>query len=139
MPISISTLTGLILSLAVLGAAAQPLPDNPLPPCPESPNCERVSQYYEVPDDTLFAAAQASLDELGPSELTVDPGPLRAHAVYRVALVFDDDVHLAVEPHADGSVLHIRSASRVGYSDLGVNQRRVERFLEALDDQLATL
>ena len=37
----------------------------------------------------------------------------------------------------DASVLHIRSASRVGYSDLGVNARRVERFVGAVHEALA--
>ncbi len=46
---------------------------------------------------------------------------------------FVDDVEFLVdEPNA---VIHFRSASRVGYSDFGVNRRRMEavrkRFLEA--------
>ena len=135
---SISPVFSALLTVVLLSAAAVPTPDNPLPPCPESPNCERTSAHFEdVAADTLFAAAQSALDTLGPTEMTVEPDPMRAHAVYRVALIFDDDVDLAVEPYADGSVLHIRSASRVGQSDLGVNQRRVERFFEALEEQLA--
>jgi len=56
--------------------------------------------------------------------------------VYRVALLFKDDVDVAVEPSADGSTLHVRSASRVGHSDLGVNRRRVARFFRAVDEAL---
>lgn len=51
----------------------------------------------------------------------------RYHAVYRI-FVFLDDVWVVVLPEAGGSRLHIRSQSRVGRSDLGVNKRRVERF-----------
>ncbi|MCU7800664.1 MAG: DUF1499 domain-containing protein [gamma proteobacterium symbiont of Lucinoma myriamae] len=32
--------------------------------------------------------------------------------------------------------LHIRSASRVGYSDFGVNKRRVKRFLKLMNNKL---
>ena len=40
---------------------------------------------------------------------------------------FVDDVELLYEPAA--GMLHGRSASRVGYSDLGVNWRRLEALL----------
>ena len=40
---------------------------------------------------------------------------------------FVDDVELLYEPAA--GMLHGRSASRVGYSDLGVNRRRLEALL----------
>ena len=33
---------------------------------------------------------------------------------------------------ADARVLHVRSASRTGYSDLGVNRKRVEEIRDAL-------
>jgi len=41
---------------------------------------------------------------------------------------FVDDVEL----RPDGDVVHIRSASRVGYSDRGVNKKRVEAIRAAL-------
>lgn len=45
------------------------------------------------------------------------------HATYTSRLLrFVDDVELRM----DGAQLHIRSSSRVGYSDLGANRRRVE-------------
>lgn len=138
-PLSIRTLCAvffLTLFLAPTVSTAQSLPDSPLAACPDSPNCERVSRGYDVAPDTLFDAAQKALDDLGPSSVEVQPDTQRVHAVYRVALIFKDDVHLAVGPHESGSVLHIRSASRVGYSDLGVNADRVERFFEALESHL---
>lgn len=44
---------------------------------------------------------------------------------------FVDDVELLYDPAA--GLLHARSASRVGYSDLGVNRRRLEALFRALD------
>ena len=118
---------------------AQSLPETPLPPCPDTPNCERTARPYEIPPDTLFVAAQRALESLDPTTLRLpnSPSGRRAEAVYRVALIFKDDVEVAVKARADGgSVLYVRSASRVGYSDLGVNRRRVHRLLDAVDEAL---
>lgn len=112
--------------------------DNPLPECPSSPNCERVSASYAVSPDSLFAGTQRALETLGPSQLQLRTDSLRASATYRVAWVFSDDVDVAVHPDEDGSVLHIRSASRTGYSDLGVNRRRVQHLLSVVDDAIST-
>jgi uncharacterized protein (DUF1499 family) len=46
----------------------------------------------------------------------------------RLLLGFVDDV----EYYNDGRVIHVRSASRLGYSDLGVNRKRVKAVREAL-------
>ncbi len=107
-------------------------PENPLPSCPNSPNCVRQTHLFDFPADTLFARAQATLETLGPSSLSATPETRRLDAVFTVFL-FKDDMALAVEPHEEGAALHIRSASRVGYSDFGVNQRRVKRFFIELE------
>ncbi|PSQ98498.1 MAG: DUF1499 domain-containing protein [Bacteroidetes bacterium QS_9_68_14] len=127
---------------------------NPLPPCPGTPNCERESRTFPgASPEALFEQAQDALGDLGPVELAVrDEGERRVAAVFRVALIFKDDVAVAVTPPSEtsntgdtsaggssagtGAVLHIRSASRVGTSDLGVNARRVKRFFERLDARL---
>lgn len=128
------------LGLIGTGCSTPSLPaahsSNPLPECPSSPNCERLSQDYDVPADTLFGATTQALDALGPTSLELSPDSMRASAVYRVALVFKDDVDVAVDTTARGSRLHVRSASRVGHSDLGVNARRVDRLLRAIDERL---
>ncbi len=110
--------------------------DNPLPECPDSPNCERTSTTSPVPAERLYAGAKTALDALGPVRLQAQPDSMRASAVYRVALLFKDDVAIAVDSTSDGSFLHIRSASRTGYSDLGVNRRRVQRLLSRVEDAL---
>jgi uncharacterized protein (DUF1499 family) len=123
-----------------VGCSSPSLPSadtsNPLPNCPDSPNCERVSTSYEVPADTLYAATTKALDALGPVDLQRQPDSMRASAVYRVAWVFKDDVDVAVDTSDIGSRLHVRSASRVGESDLGVNARRVNRLLRRIEETL---
>jgi uncharacterized protein (DUF1499 family) len=128
------------LGLIGTGCSTPSLPSahssNPLPDCPDSPNCERLSKTYDVPADTLFGTTQQALDALGPTALRSQPDSMRASAVYRVGLVFKDDVDVAVDSAEAGSRLHVRSASRVGHSDLGVNARRVDRLLRAVDERL---
>jgi uncharacterized protein (DUF1499 family) len=53
------------------------------------------------------------------------------HAECRSALFrFVDDLELQLRPSE--SIIAVRSASRLGYSDLGVNRRRVEGLRESL-------
>ena len=113
----------------------QRLPENSLPPCPKSPNCVRQTRRFDLPADTLFAQAQAALETLDPASLSATPETRRLDAVFTV-VVFKDDVALTVKPHENGTALHIRSASRVGYRDFGVNQRRVNRFFAELEKLL---
>ena len=110
-------------------------PSNPLAPCPTSPNCVRLTRVYAVEAGTLFAHARAALTGMNPLHLKSDDDASHLDAVFRV-LVFKDDLTLRVAPNGTGSVLHLRSASRTGHSDFGVNGRRVRAFLEALEARL---
>jgi uncharacterized protein (DUF1499 family) len=65
----------------------------------------------------------------------VDPTEGRVEATDTSALFrFRDDIVLRVRPTEDGtgSVVDMRSVSRVGVSDLGVNAKRVRAFLADL-------
>mgnify|MGYP000258732450 CR=1 FL=1 len=140
-PLSCPLVFGLLLAGLTFSPVsdAQSLSDNPLPPCPDTPNCERTARAYDVSADALYRAAQHALQSLDPVTLRLPNGPRerRAEAVYRVALIFKDDVEVAVQTREDGgSVLYVRSASRVGYSDLGVNRRRVRSLLAAVEEVL---
>lgn len=78
-----------------------------------------------------------ALDALGPAHLQTAPDSMRVSAVYRVAWIFKDDVDVAVESRSGGSMLHLRSASRVGHNDLGVNRRRAHCILSAVEEHLS--
>ena len=45
---------------------------------------------------------------------------------------FKDDVAIRVRPAGEGSVVDVRSVSRVGLSDLGTNARRIGEILDQL-------
>jgi len=62
------------------------------------------------------------------------PGGIRAE--FRSRLGFVDDVEFRIEEAA--GVIHVRSASRSGYWDFGVNRRRVEAIREAFGNVTKT-
>jgi uncharacterized protein (DUF1499 family) len=45
---------------------------------------------------------------------------------------FNDDIVVRIRPEGTGSRIDIRSKSRVGESDLGVNARRIRDFIARL-------
>lgn len=56
------------------------------------------------------------------------------YSVFTSSLMrFKDDVEVYLD--ADNKLIHFRSASRVGYSDLGVNRKRYESFAKGLASQ----
>lgn len=120
--------------------AQNPQPDwlamSPLEACPESPNCVHEAHVFQEPASDLADHVEAVLQEMGPVSFTrgtIDTHEM--HAVFRVWF-FKDDVNVTIQVHEGQTVLFIRSASRTGYSDLGVNDRRVDRILATLNERL---
>ena len=110
----------------------------PLEPCPDTPNCHIESTSFDLPSDILFQDIETVIREMGVIEIQSNAEIGTIHAVFRIPLFgFKDDVNITVEQDSTGrSTLHIRSASRVGYSDLGVNRRRVNRIFKKLNQKL---
>ena len=87
----------------------------------------------EVAPDEAFAAARRAAMELGwtvTAEMPED-GVLEAYDVTRF-FRFVDDLVIRVRRDGDGSVVDIRSTSRVGRGDLGANAARIRRFAERI-------
>jgi uncharacterized protein (DUF1499 family) len=110
-----------------------------LRPCPSSPNCvssQAADESHRVEPLAFEGDAAAVLEGLrraivslpGARIVSVDDGYLHAEFTSRV-FRFVDDVELLVDP--ERRLVHVRSASRVGYSDLGANRRRVEAIRAA--------
>ncbi|MHC4845229.1 MAG: DUF1499 domain-containing protein [Planctomycetota bacterium] len=109
--------------------------DGRLPDCPGSPNCvtTQAGELPPLPFDGPPADAMARLRaivEAMPRATVVESDDTYLHAEFRSAVFrFVDDVQCLLDEQA--GVIHVRSASRVGYSDLGVNRRRVEALRAA--------
>lgn len=114
--------------------------DSPLAPCGPYANCARVSRAIPMDAETVRRVAEAavrsdrSLFTGRPDEISLTASGLRA--TYRIGPLTDDLALEVTEGAAGHSVLHLRSSSRVGKSDLGVNRHRVDRLVE---DVLARL
>ena len=67
--------------------------------------------------------------------MRVEPGYL--YAEFRSKLMgFVDDVEFLADPAA--GVVHVRSASRLGRRDFGVNRSRIEALRAILEKRVAT-
>ncbi|WP_066382693.1 DUF1499 domain-containing protein [Anabaena sp. CA = ATCC 33047] len=110
--------------------------------CPPSPNCV-VSQdadakhaiepiVYHVDRDTAKETLLKVLSVVPRTEV-IEQTDNYIYAISKSRIFkFTDDVEFYFPPNE--SVIHIRSASRIGESDLGVNRRRLEQIRLAMQD-----
>ena len=111
--------------------------------CPESPNC--VSSFAQDEGHAIDAleidGPAAEAWEALEGELAARPGveivrrdEWYLHAVFTTRLMrYRDDVEFQLD--AEGGEIQVRSASRVGHSDMGTNRSRVESIRAALADR----
>jgi uncharacterized protein (DUF1499 family) len=80
-----------------------------------------------------FTRAMTTAEELGWQVVDADPSSGRIEATVTSSIFrFVDDVVVRVRPADSGSVIDLRSTSRVGQSDLGANADRIRAFRDAL-------
>jgi uncharacterized protein (DUF1499 family) len=80
-----------------------------------------------------FAGALTTAEQLGWTVVATDPGAGRIEASQRSRWFgFTDDVVIRIAAAGNGSRVDIRSVSRVGRGDFGVNAARVRTYLAAL-------
>ncbi|NNJ24944.1 DUF1499 domain-containing protein [Alienimonas chondri] len=127
-----------LLSSAVPDISSRDSGD-PLPVCPDTPNCvcsedgtpeDRRIDPFPIHGDrpAAWGALKAAIADLG-GDLQSDDGAV-LHAVFKTPVLrFPDDLFARLDGEA--GVLHVRSSSRVGRSDLGANGRRMEKLRTA--------
>ncbi len=119
--------------------------DGRLKACPDSPNCvnsQATDAEHAIAPLTIKGDAAAALRTLakivaampGATIITERDNYLQA-TFATPTMGFVDDVEFLIDP-ARG-VIEVRSASRLGHSDLGVNRKRVEALRQALAAALA--
>ncbi len=96
--------------------------------CPDSPNCvcscETRDSHSIDPIQGSMDQIRRAIAEMPRTNIVRDDGNYM-HVEFTTRLMrFVDDVEFLAVPE-DG-VIHVRSASRLGHSDLGVNRERVE-------------
>lgn len=84
----------------------------------------------KAPPDKVFEASRQVLAGMGLEIIDAEPIQGRIEATDRSLLFgFEDDVVVRIVPSADGTTkVDVRSKSRVGGSDLGINAGRVREF-----------
>jgi len=135
-------LTGGVLSLKLLaiwshtrcaphGVVGGKLAPNSLSPnsvCSdgEMPNIEPL----EVKHGDTWENLQDAVESLSGRFITIEANYL--HAVFRTPLLgFEEDLEARYDRETNS--IHLRSASRVGYSDMGSNAKRVEALKRILE------
>jgi uncharacterized protein (DUF1499 family) len=109
--------------------------DGKLLPCPNSPNCvNSQSMSIQSQIDPLPPVGIPELKKVieGMERTTIiQATDTYLYAEFKSKLMgYVDDVEFYLDPQAH--VIHVRSASRLGKSDLGVNRQRIETIRELL-------
>ena len=108
--------------------------------CPASPNCvssqaSAEDSHYIAPvqdsDGSRWSALPAILDGIaGVTRISLED--TYGHYTFQTPLLgFVDDVEFLNSP--EEGVIHVRSASRVGYSDMNANRKRIESLRSILE------
>lgn len=109
--------------------------EDQLKPCPDKPNCvssqeSRDSHYvkpFEV--ESVRNSLQKLVDYFGEdsSYQLQQVSNNYLHVVHKSKIFqYRDDIEFYGDP--EKRLLHVRSASRVGHSDMGANKKRVEKI-----------
>jgi hypothetical protein len=94
---------------------------------PEYPDLQ--TQRFAQPYERVYDAALASARALGWDVTASNRDGGRIEAIDTTPLFrFKDDVTVTVTRDGAGSVVDVRSHSRIGKGDLGTNARRIRRF-----------
>lgn len=109
--------------------------DGRLAPLPNKPNA--VSSEMGTSDDKAVAPISATLNQVI-AAIEQTGGTITSQKADYVSAVYSSNIFKFiddVELRQEGDLVHIRSASRVGYSDRGVNKKRVESIRSAIKPQ----
>jgi uncharacterized protein (DUF1499 family) len=125
----------IILSVISRRKPALGMVEGRLRSCYDRPNCvcsefEESPSYVEPlkilgPPKNYWERAKRIIREMGGKIELEDDSYLWATFSTRI-FRFIDDLELRIDE--ENEVIHIRSGSRVGYSDLGANRKRIEVF-----------
>lgn len=115
------------------------------PPCPNTPNCvssKSAVSFHKIDPITYQGTYQKARENLlniiktiPRTKISIDENKFLHVKFTSNIFRFIDDVEFYFN---DTGIIHIRSASRVGYSDMGVNRNRVEKIRKLFAENLST-
>lgn len=142
--------TALIVIAVTAGCASSPpahfvTADGQFTPCASAPHCvssqapadsdHHVTPWtYTTGPSIARSALIATLSKADNAQL-VTRDPQFLHATFTSTLGFVDDVTFLIHP--DAQRIDVKSSSRIGYYDFGVNRNRVARLHKDFDAELA--
>ena len=129
-----------IFSHAVHAEPGKGLIDGKLAVCPDKPNCVStennvltpVSIHLKTPEEA-WLILKTVIMEMGGNIKKFNPDYLWAS--FETSLMkFTDDVEARLD--LENKVIHLRSASRVGYYDFNANNKRLKRIIKRVSIKL---
>jgi len=143
-------LISIISTAAIFATCCGKLPesmgikDGKLAECPDKPNCvssmtKDVSHFIEPFKYTAdFKKAKSALVESIKAQdrsVIISETENYIHAEFKSKVFrFVDDVEFLIDDNF--KTIHLRSASRTGYSDMGVNRKRMENLRSVFMDKI---
>ncbi|MFK8162714.1 MAG: DUF1499 domain-containing protein [Lewinella sp.] len=116
------------------------MPDE-LKPCPQSPNCvstqtdqvdkKRAPIAYTGSLEEAKARLKTAIDGMKRTKLKTESDNYLHYTFKTWPIPFIDDVEFLFDD--DAKLIHYRSASRVGHSDLGANSKRMAKVVAAYE------
>ena len=127
--------TALLAATSVQAASVPTLPD-----CPAKPNCvssqatgNRRIEPFKISGEAGMAYEKLrNLLVARPDTKVVSADGTSIRVEFRTMLGFVDDGLFVLD--APAGLIHVRSAARLGYWDLGKNRSRIEEIRHAFDE-----
>jgi uncharacterized protein (DUF1499 family) len=138
------TVVATLCTALLLSACAGDRPANlgvingALAACPDSPNCvssqasderHRIEPFATGDDPDAAFARLAEIARRRPDATVIDSTDTYLRVELRT-IFFTDDAEFLLD--RERRLIQLRSASRLGYSDLGLNRRRIEEIRRQL-------
>lgn len=111
--------------------------------CPSSPNCvctqatsdshRMAAISFEGRGDDVRERLKSAIGSMARSKITEETDNYLRAEFTTAIMRFVDDVELLIDLEA--RVIHFRSASRIGHSDLGANRKRMEELIKRFEAQ----
>jgi len=128
------TLFYIILMTLSTANQANSASEKKLPPCRDSPNCvssqaQDAKHFIEAfkisgSPEEAWKALKKALSSQSRMVITHETADTLHAEATSLVFQFVDDINMILD--TDTNLIHVRSASRTGHSDFGVNRKRIE-------------